>query len=73
MTASIRYLSYEVDRGELTVTFASGRRYRYFGVGLDTYSRFSEAPSRGAFFDREVRDSYAYAELTLQSGADRQR
>jgi hypothetical protein len=72
-STEISYLSYEVDRGELTVTFVSGRRYRYYGVASDTYSRFSEAPSRADFFYSEIRDSYVYAELTLRSGTNRQR
>lgn len=69
----IRHLSYEVDRRELTVTFVSGRRYRYFGVAPQTYLDFQNAPSRGAFFNRIIRDHYSCAELTLPLRAHRHR
>ncbi len=51
--------------GELTVTFTTGRIYVYRGVPRDLFDAFAAAPSKGTFFNREIRDRYPYRELTL--------
>lgn len=68
----IRYLNYSAARRELRVTFTSGRRYAYEDVPPAVYAAFGGAASRGAFFNRHIRDHYAYRELT-GSGSDRHR
>ncbi|MEH2476007.1 hypothetical protein V1281_002820 [Nitrobacteraceae bacterium AZCC 2161] len=72
-STAIRLLAYDADAGELRVTFVSGRRYVYAQVPPEVYSAFIHAPSRGAFFNHEIRDRYAFREVTDQSGRDRQR
>ena len=44
---------YEPESEELTVLFRSGRVYAY-----------KAAPSKGAFFNRRIRDRYPFAEVT---------
>ena len=46
------------------VTFVTGRRYVYADVPADVFEAFKNAPSRGAFFNREIRDRYAFREVT---------
>jgi hypothetical protein len=72
-STAISHLAYDAASRALLVIFTSGRRYVYANVEPELFTAFSHAPSRGAFFNREVRDRYAYREVTPGSGADRQR
>jgi hypothetical protein len=45
------------------VTFVSGRCYVYTEVPTDVFDAFKTAASRGAFFNHEVRDRYAFREV----------
>ncbi len=73
-STAIRALAYDADTRELWVTFVSGRRYRYADVLPGIFEAFRDAPSRGAFFNHEIRDRYAFSELSTRSrqgsGAD---
>jgi KTSC domain len=62
-STAIRSHSYNSEAPELTITFVTGRRYVYDDVPQDLYDRFKTASSRGAFFNREIRDRYAYREI----------
>ncbi len=53
-------------RNELELLFTSGRRYRYFGVPVAVAERFSEALSKGQFFNREIRNHYRCRELDAE-------
>lgn len=50
---------------ELTVTFKTGRLYVYSAVPQFVYFQFLRAPSKGEYFNREIRDHYRFRELTL--------
>ena len=65
-STAIRNLLYVPAKRELWVTFVSGRRYLYAEVPPDVFDAFKTAPSRGAFFNREIRDHYAFREITRQ-------
>jgi KTSC domain len=52
----------------LTVTFVSGRIYQYLDVELCVAVALEEAPSKGAYFNRHIRDRYAFRKLTQRSG-----
>ena len=54
---------YDVELKELTVRFTSGRIYRYAGVPEATADEFSQVRSKGAFFNRRIRDQFPYTEL----------
>jgi hypothetical protein len=58
----IRDFSYDPETSELWITFVSGRRYVYAGVPQDVFDAFKAAPSRGSFFNSEIRDDYSYCE-----------
>lgn len=56
MSTAIRHLHYKPESLELSVWFGPDfRRYKYFGVPLSLYEAFSEADSRGRFFNRFIR------------------
>ncbi len=62
-STAIRRFSYDAANAELTVTFVTGRRYVYAHVPPEIFAAFGEAPSKGAFFNAEIRDAFAYREL----------
>jgi hypothetical protein len=72
----IRNYLYDPAKSELWIAFVSGRRYIYVGVPQDVFDAFKAAPSRGTFFNHEIRGHYAYREVTpveSDSGRDGKR
>jgi hypothetical protein len=63
-STAIRNLFYVPAKRELWVTFVSGRRYLYTEVPSHVFDAFKTASSRGAFFNQEIRDRYAFREVT---------
>ena len=59
----IRSYLYEAAKGELWITFVTGRRYVYAAVPQDVFDAFKAAPSRGTFFNLKIRGHYAYREV----------
>jgi KTSC domain-containing protein len=70
-STAIRSLFYHSNKRELSVRFVTGRRYVYIDVPADVYEAFKNAPSRGAFFNHEIRDRYHYREVKRLSDAYR--
>ena len=64
----IRRFDYSPDRRELVVLFTTGRRYRYSDVPEQAALAFRAAFSKGAHFNRHIRDRFACVEL--ESGED---
>ena len=62
----IRHFRYNPAERELHVTFVTGRRYVYQDVPPDVFDAFRGAFSKGTFFNREIRDGYAYREVTRE-------
>ena len=62
----IRYFRYDPAKRELEVTFITSRRYVYEHVSPDVFDAFKAAFSKGAFFNREIRDRYAYREVARE-------
>lgn len=54
----IRGAWYLTDRQELDLLFISGRRYVYSDVPLSVARAFAEAPSKGRFYNAEIRDRF---------------
>jgi hypothetical protein len=65
-STAIRYFRYDSAERELQVTFVTGRRYVYEDVPPDVFDAFRAAFSKGTFFNREIRDCYAYREITRE-------
>ena len=71
-STAIRSLFYDATKREVWVTFVTGRRYVYADVPSEVFEAFKTAESRGAFFNREIRDRYAYREVRRRSDAYRE-
>jgi hypothetical protein len=57
-------IDYDRDRKQLRITFTTGRIYVYESVPPDVVEALRSAGSRGAYFNRRIRDAYAYREVT---------
>jgi hypothetical protein len=57
-------VGYDAERLVLEVELRGGRVYRYTDVAEILYRRLLAARSLGAFFNAEIRDAYAYVEVT---------
>ena len=62
-STAIRSIDYYPAKRALTVTFVTGRRYVYADVEQEVFVEFETAPSKGTFFNSEIRDAYEYREL----------
>ena len=65
-STAISQLFYDTLTRDLRVTFVTGRRYIYAGVPVQVFDAFRSAPSRGVFFNREIRDNYACREISRE-------
>jgi KTSC domain len=65
-STAIRNLFYVPAKRELWVTFVSGRRYVYAEVPPEVFYAFKAAESRGAFFNHEIRERFAFREVTRE-------
>ena len=60
LLSSIEYSSNQM----LELTFRSGVTYRYFAVPQTVVEGFIAAESKGAYFNRHVRDRFPYQRLS---------
>ena len=58
----IREIEYDEARREMTVAFASGKVYVFRRVPPEAFAAFAGARSKGAHFNRHIRDRYFYSE-----------
>lgn len=56
----IRSYRYYRRRRALHIVFQSRRRYTYLGVPEKTYEAMKAAVSKGAFFNRHIRDRFTF-------------
>lgn len=59
-STAIREIDYDAGRAKLLVRFVSGQLYVYVGVPGEVHRSFVRAPSKGRFFQAEIRDRYPY-------------
>ena len=59
----IRGAWYQPHRRQLDLLFTSGRRYRYSEVPLGIARRFVDAPSKGRFYNAEIRNRFPCSEI----------
>lgn len=62
-STAIRQAVYDADAHVLTLTFVTGRRYRYRGVPPAVAEGFAAARSKGGYFNARIRDRFAFEEL----------
>lgn len=51
------------DDATLDIAFRSGARYRYFAVPRSVVHQLLDAPSKGAYFNAQIRDRFRYQRL----------
>ena len=59
----IRLISYDATSELLSVTFVSGRAYAYETVPAELFEDFLRAPSKGVFFNENIRGRYRFREI----------
>jgi hypothetical protein len=59
----IRYVTYGTD-ATLTVHLHRGTCYRYFTVPRTVFDDLLAAASKGAYFNRHIRDSFPYQRVS---------
>ena len=59
----IRGAWYLPERRQLDLLFTSGRRYRYSNVPLAIARSFVAAPSKGRFYNQQIRNCFPCREL----------
>lgn len=67
-STAIRDIRYNAEREQLQVTFVSGRTYVYLNVPESVYAAFTTSGSKGAFFNRYIRDRFRFRELAKVAG-----
>ncbi|MGE0602643.1 MAG: KTSC domain-containing protein [Xanthobacteraceae bacterium] len=60
---TIRHFEYDRDLRTLTITFVTGRTYRYYKIDPEVAEAFRIAASKGRFFNLRIRDQYRFEEL----------
>ena len=60
---TIQNIEYDATSHALTVTFVTGRIYRYYKVEPEVAEAFRLAISKGRFFNLRIRDHYRFDEL----------
>ncbi len=56
----IRAFEYDTEQHRLNIHFVSGKRYSYHDVPSRIAEAMRAARSKGAFFNRRIRDSFAF-------------
>lgn len=59
----IRRFDYRPETRELEILFTTGRRYLYSDVPEEAARRFRQAYSKGAHFNRFIRDRFPCREI----------
>lgn len=59
----IKRFEYRPESQQLLILFTTGRRYVYSGVSEEAVENFRSAFSKGAHFNRYIRDRYPCREI----------
>ena len=63
ISSALTEVKYSAQSRDLDIRFVNGRTYRYFNVPPDVYEGLIAAPSKGTFFNAQIRDKYEHREL----------
>jgi hypothetical protein len=64
---SLATVRYDPAVRQLEVAFRTGKRYLYFLVPSHYYQRLLQAESKGAYFNRHIRNRFPYQQLSDSS------
>jgi hypothetical protein len=59
-SSNVEAIGYDDDTQELHVQFLSGGNYIYHGVPREKFDGLLNAPSKGSFLNREVKNVYQF-------------
>lgn len=59
----IATVHYDPTHAVLTVTFVSGRVYRYFAVPAEIADGLAQAHSKGTYFNAFIRDRFPFQDI----------
>lgn len=62
-SSSIAAVGYDATRRRLYIDFVGGHTYTYHDVPPETHAALLRANSKGGYFNREIRNAYAYTRL----------
>lgn len=62
-STAIAQFDYDAVQHRLDVQFVSGRRYSYHDVPAEAAEALRAAPSKGAYFNRYIRDRFRFTRL----------
>lgn len=62
-SASLASIGYSIDARILETEFQQGDVYRFFEVPLQTFEALCGAESKGAYFNRAIRNRYAHQKV----------
>jgi len=60
----IKSHSYNPDDEVLTISFVTGKVYRYYKVTENQYHEFKKAFSKGTYFNKYIKPCHSFKELT---------
>ncbi|WP_127126194.1 KTSC domain-containing protein [Georgenia sp. SYP-B2076] len=63
VSSTIVEVGYDPSSRTLELRFTGGRLYRYFDVPEQVFADMLAAPSKGRYFNREIRDGYRYVRV----------
>jgi len=63
-SANISAVGYDAKKNKLVVEFTSGTIYEYQDVPVRMYHRLLLAPSKGKFFNQNIKQAFKYAKQT---------
>jgi len=68
-STSIEAIGYDRQTHELYVRFReTGRTYAYWDVEEDVFEGFLGAPSKGNYFNRQIKGAYSYGQVRVPAG-----
>ncbi len=65
-SSSIACVAYSPQSRTLEIEFRNGARYRYFEVPREAFKEILAAESKGRYFHRSIRRSYAYERISSE-------
>jgi len=64
ISSALTHIAYDADSREMEIRFVTGRTYRYLNVPPEAHEGLQSAPSKGTFFNAEIKDKYQFRDIT---------
>ncbi len=62
-SSNLASVGYEASTSTLEIEFHSGSVYQYYGVPERVFQELVDAPSKGKYFHRNIRNRYSYTQV----------